>query len=265
MCPTCGIHGSSNWEKVIREILPEHKNVLTFDWPQKHPIKPHLLENVLDITFSGGEPMMIEESEKTLRQIVSSNRAKEVSVHYVTNATIDPTPFIPLWQEFKKVVLELSIDGTGNVFEFLRSPAKWNEVEKNIHRFLELPANCRIVILNHISIFNFFHLEEYLEWFRSLEKKYPDREIQLKLMPVENPAYFSLGSFPDELKVKALKWLTENHSLHPDLPEFRNQFESGSISESELRYQRKIFLNTYKRYGNFNMAETFPLIYPTVL
>lgn len=262
MCPTCGIHGSSNWEKVIRELMPDHKAGMTFDWPQKYPIDQSLLTDVSEIRFSGGEPMLIDECRNLLEQLIDDEKAGDISVHYVTNATIDPTPFIPTWEKFQKVVLNLSIDGIGKTFEFLRNPARWNEVEKNIFRFLELPDNCDILIINHVSIFNFFHLPEYIRWFRDLQTKYPARTIHLKFEPVENPPYFALGSLPLDLRTKAKAWLNKEVSLQPDLDlhQFRVQLDKIASDENELHYQRKIFLTTYRRFGSFDFAEIFPEI-----
>lgn len=262
MCPTCGIHGSSNWEKVVRALLPEQFSDLRFDWPKdlawsEDPYS--LFSEVSDLTFSGGEPFLIDGCTEILKKLVSMKRAPEISLSYATNSTVNPESLVDLWSNFKEVNLNLSIYATGDRYEFLRTPAKWNEVEKNIHSFMQLPANMNVRILCHLSIMNFFHLKEFINWFRDLKKRYPEKNAVLQINPISNPSYLSLSSFSDDMKVKCKEWLIENKNAYPELDVtiLSEMLSIESKVESETQ-KRKVFFKTFLKHAHFDLPKIFP-------
>lgn len=264
MCPTCGIHGSSNWEKVVRPITKNQFSHMKFDWSQKlrweeNPYE--LLSEIEDLTFSGGEPLIIKECADVLKKLIDMGKASEVKLHYITNATIKPDDFVDLWSHFKSVDLSLSVDATGSRYEFLRSPAKWVDTEKNIHSYLNLPPHITIHISQHVSIFNLYHLCEYSDWFEKLKNKYPWRTIVLNSTPIANPSYLTLASFSNAQKEQAITWLENNAPslLNMDVTSLTGALLK-SLDESHLEtlYKRKVFIKTFLKNSAFDMDKIFP-------
>ena len=56
----------------------------------------------------------------------------------MTNVNED---FYNLVAQFKKVRLMMSIDGTGDTFDYIRYPGKWKQIDKNIHKLIDFVNN----------------------------------------------------------------------------------------------------------------------------
>jgi organic radical activating enzyme len=271
MCPTCGIHGSSNWEKIIRSVISKQFINMKFDWAQKLNWEENpynLLCEVEELTFSGGEPFLIDECTQILKTLIKMGRASQISLYYITNGTIVPDKFVQIWSQFKSVTIFLSIDAIENRYEFLRNPAKWSEVKKNIDAFLKLPSQIQINFSQSISIFNFFHLIEYSEWLEETKKAYPERKILLHANPIMNPEYLTIASFSSAKKKEAKSWLENNKHkiLNVDVSSLRKYLlESLPLSDQEIFNNRQVFLKTFLSNTTFNVAEIFPELSATEL
>jgi hypothetical protein len=264
MCPTCGIHGSSNWEKVIRKVISKQFINMKFDWAQKLNWEQNpynLLSEIEELTFSGGEPLVINECTQILKTLIGMGRASQVNLYYITNGTIVPDQFVEIWGHFKSVTIFLSIDAVGGRYEFLRSPAKWNEIQKNIHTFLKLPIQIQVNFSQSISIFNFFHLIEYSEWLEAIKETYPERNIQLLANPIVNPIYLTLSSFTSIKKKEAIEWLESNKLKMQSIDVsslIENLLESLYQSDQEILSNRQIFLKTFLSNTEFDLSVLFP-------
>ena len=63
-------------------------------------------------------------------------------------------------QNFKNVSFNVSIDGIGKRFEYLRFPGKWNKVEQNldkIHKWRE-EGKIHVGVTNTVTILNLMYL-----------------------------------------------------------------------------------------------------------
>jgi MoaA/NifB/PqqE/SkfB family radical SAM enzyme len=97
-----------------------------------------LLSEVVYFEFTGGEPFLIEEHFELLRFAVESGFAKNIEIHYNTNATVFPEEAIEIWKHFKTVEIAFSIDNVGKRFEYERYGADWEEANRIVKRVNEL-------------------------------------------------------------------------------------------------------------------------------
>ena len=51
---------------------------------------------------------------------------------YTTNLTVLKDELFDLWSQFGHIYLGVSIDGYGEVDDYIRYPSKWEKLEKNI-------------------------------------------------------------------------------------------------------------------------------------
>lgn len=108
------------------------------------------------ITVAGGEFFYAKHCTRLLKQI---QKNKVINLKITTNGTVFDLEHIEILKQIPKLELRFSIDGTHDRYEFIRYPAKWNEVQKNIARFQqELPdAEFEIVIvMQPLNIFSVF-------------------------------------------------------------------------------------------------------------
>ena len=114
--------------------------------------------NLDHISIAGGELFYLKNSTRLLKTLVNSG-AKKVKIF--TNATILKPEHIELLQKIPVLDMHLSIDATGELYEFIRYPAKWETVKLNLHIIKEsfTTANLRLVpVIGPINIFGIFDL-----------------------------------------------------------------------------------------------------------
>lgn len=92
------------------------------------------IENILVFEITGGEPSASKLYKETLNKL--TKKTKYVRIN--TNGK----RFIPeiekLLQRDINVTITLSIDGVGNVFEYIRWPIKWEEFNKTVNMYKDL-------------------------------------------------------------------------------------------------------------------------------
>ena len=107
-------------------------------------IKPELQQDVYTILeqgvrvlkFTGGEPLVQQPVLDILHYIVDKGYAKDIRLQLTTNATKFSNRFMDLFKEFDRVHLNISVDGTGTTYEYIRYPYRWDNFNDRI-RLLE--------------------------------------------------------------------------------------------------------------------------------
>lgn len=89
-------------------------------------------EKLRFLSFSGGETLLIKEVGDCLQYLVNTGAAAHIALELVTNATYIQTPWLELTRHFQSTRVILSLDGIGDYYEYIRYPAQWEKVAKNI-------------------------------------------------------------------------------------------------------------------------------------
>jgi organic radical activating enzyme len=168
-CLICGPWNSTTWEKYENKI----KNI-----PIKDVADPKIaslefvnqlsksidFSNAQEILFLGGEPLRTDSHTRLLEKISDPSNIK---LRYTTNGSCCPdTKTLEVWSKFKEVLLQFSIDGIGEHFNYLRWPLQWNQVENNLNHILGLKnSNVRIVQFSYTTTpFSLFYQDRYDAW-----------------------------------------------------------------------------------------------------
>jgi hypothetical protein len=187
MCITCGGDSSSSWNK----LLKANKQVSGKNWKILSSDLQINYKTAKLITFRGGEPLLSKTNFYILEQLIQASNT-ECFVSFQTNGSITPTAKQEkILKNFKNLNFSFSIDGTGPVFEYIRYPLKWSDIEKNL-------AWCRerdiMVSVNYtISNLNVFYHEQTKSWFEN-------NKIPYAYNLVYNPAWFAPGVLPASVK-----------------------------------------------------------------
>jgi len=203
-CRTCCSFSSSKWgtdEAALNPWGPE--GVIMWNnlgkWPKDNSKFWNDLfrysESVDWFELFGGEPMVLKEHMTFLTNMTSTVDCSNKNLSYNTNGTQDMTQYFEHWRKFKKVQIFFSIDGVGPRFEYMRHPAKWDEVNANINKLLA--ANLPSVSVNFfctVSAFNVWYLDEVASW----AKQYPN--CQLLWNMVSEPKHYSAKCLPRSVK-----------------------------------------------------------------
>jgi MoaA/NifB/PqqE/SkfB family radical SAM enzyme len=118
------------------------------------------------VYFNGGEPMMSRDHINVLTHIVQNGTPAAVQLSYSTNGTCAVTEeVLELWSKFGSVKLLVSIDCVGPAFEYVRYPAKWKLVEKNLLDFKEAESKKFQASINaSIGVHNILYYDELYNW-----------------------------------------------------------------------------------------------------
>jgi sulfatase maturation enzyme AslB (radical SAM superfamily) len=169
-CRTCGPEVSTFWQHHLRSLGEWDKPIQPARSRQQviQTLRTLDLSNLRQVIFCGGETLLGQEYWEVARWIVQNtpNAKQNLTLCFQTNGTqsISPRNFDVI-DSCKLVKLQVSIDGIGTRFEYLRWPASWSQVCDNLMDLRErLPGNVMFLIEQTISIFNVLDLQDVDDW-----------------------------------------------------------------------------------------------------
>lgn len=174
------------------------------------------------IKFTGGEPLMIPEYKKLLEELVARGRAPHIYLNYSTNLTIAPSPeMIALWKQFRYVEFAVSLDGVGEVIEYVRHPSKWNTVDRVLKQILALSYefDARVGLRSSMMIYNILDLPRIFAYWKEVTAAHfnPQHGSKVWINPthVQVPEHLSLVTLPPDKKELVRQRLTADTSQTP--------------------------------------------------
>lgn len=126
-------------------------------------------DKICNFEFLGGEPLMLRENIEFMQWLVDSGHSQQCVFEFVTNGTQYPAVFDQA-NRFHRLTVTLSIDNMGARFESERHGANWEQVVKNIQRFVACKnanANMKIGVCITVNIQNVLYLPELVCWLQS--------------------------------------------------------------------------------------------------
>lgn len=231
-CRTCNPSQSSFWYKEWYET--RHKgfydhgsrlqleqspsgHVYLKDSPYLWYKKDHFWNNLLQHTgsirelhFSGGEPFLSREHISFLKKLVSLGHSKHISLDYNSNLTILPKDLTEIWQNFHRVSIGVSLDGTEKVNSYIRYPSNFSVIEKNLEVLDGLGANIFYWVTTTICSLNIMNFPDLIDWIihsplkklnRPQGKPEADRFLSYHLL--RKPLGLNIRTLPDEARKQA--------------------------------------------------------------
>lgn len=194
-CRYCGPHFSSQWSNELFGITaPKHT--------QCHEYY-HVLftESTQWLYNTGGEPLINEEHWNLLQMLVDQGLSHGITLMYNSNlSTLDfkNKNAFDLWQHFKSVTLQVSIDAIGLPLEYIRSNAKWSKIDANIQRCVANRHNIDLCLCPVISVLNVWFLPSLFEYADSFR-------LPVEPIILSGPDYLALDVVPDQCQDLALQ------------------------------------------------------------
>lgn len=237
-CRTCNSYFSSRWIKDEKRLVKKFPSVKIYNHNKYYKNQQFinqiqsLSKDLIEITFHGGESFItgVDEQIEYLDFLLSNNPNK-ITLNYITNVTTFPDKeFWTRWTKFKRINIVFSLDGINQRYEYLRYPAKWDEVYKNIKLYQLKQKECNNLQLsiNHVlSLINIYYIFEFSLW--CVKEKLPNPHFSL----VEYPNYLDIRCLPIGVKNTLSKHL--NPSLHKDIINYMNQPGSADFEDSLAR------------------------------
>jgi MoaA/NifB/PqqE/SkfB family radical SAM enzyme len=184
----------------IKNNLPptrysEYPDTITFNDAQIDSIF-EISGHLQRIEFYGGEPLLDKPTLKLLRKLIESGRSRYITLYYNTNGTNMPTgEHLELWRHFAGLEFNISIDGIGEHFTYIRHPGQWSEVLATVEylKNTDFGVPAMVFTICSVSILNIYYLPEIIAEFQRLELDY-------FLNMVTGPSYYFAKNLPAPVK-----------------------------------------------------------------
>lgn len=207
------------------------------------------LSSLKHIKILGGEPFMEPQHAKILEFLIDEN--PNINLEYVTNGSKFPTKeIINLWRKCKSVKICFSLDGYGDIHEYIRVNSNWNEIESNIKLYLDLDIDIKFSINTTVSVLSLWGLNELLDWRDNTFKSKPLLYHSFNL--VTTPKYLDISIIPKEHKElyekRILRFNNLNNIHKKNIIKHLNSNKFDENRQKELLNELKIKMNSIDRY-----------------
>ena len=149
------------------------------------------------LTLLGGEPFYDGVTFDTLEKLVRTGRSKNILLDLNTNMTFVTRERLAfLNKNFKSVTLKASIDGIGEVNDYLRYPSNWSTIAANI-TLANSFNHIDVIITTALSNLSLIKFYQVIEWAA-------EHNFNLFVTPVSSPAVLRAPLLPTALKAQLL-------------------------------------------------------------
>jgi len=212
-CRMCGDMLSSSWEAESRKnktwtkesqpwmASPLREQIIKFQDTQvvQEFVEAVETKRIKEIYWCGGEPLMWDMHWKAMQRIIDLGFAKEVYVRYNTNlsrTSFKGTKLFDLLPQFQDWQICSSLDGTGEVGEYIRDGLNYEQWLRNFKEGMAVAKTTREMRLDYtITMPGLLELKNMFDLSREL-----DTEILTKVMfTFSNDEILSPLALPKEL------------------------------------------------------------------
>ncbi len=194
-CRMCGDMLSSSWEAESRKnktwtkesqpwmVSPLREQIIKFQDTQvvQEFVEAVETKTIKEIYWCGGEPLMWDMHWKAMQRIIELGFAKEVHVRYNTNlsrTSFKGTKLFDLLPQFQDWQICSSLDGTGEVGEYIRDGLNYEQWLRNFKEGMAVAKTAREMRLDYtITMPGLLELKNMFDLSREL-----DTEILTKVM-----------------------------------------------------------------------------------
>lgn len=177
----------------------------TFDIKQgiksKYEINPvdadffDIVKDVKILGFTGGETILQPEVNRLIDHVIEQGLAGDMIITILTNASDFPDSLVAKFQQFKKVLYTVSIDGVGDVIEYQRRGARWATIQENVRKIHASPVH---EIINHVvTAVNVLTAMDFVDWCH-------DNDLKFASVSHVFQEHLGIAAMPPELKQLAL-------------------------------------------------------------
>lgn len=148
------------------------------------------------IHFAGGEPLINPHLIGILEKLVLDGHATNLDLYFSSNGTVYSRRLTELLRQFKSATIGFSLDGVGALYDYIRPPAKWDVVSRNVFSFRN--DGVEVIIHPTTQAYNVFGLLELLRFCDANSLSFDLYCI------VYAPSYLSLDMLPQQIVDEAI-------------------------------------------------------------
>ncbi len=227
----CPFEDTDNWWASFEKLLPHFRRV----------------------EFAGGEPLMDPQHYKILDML--EPYGANIELKYATNGTTlgikGGRSVHEYWPKFRSVAVNVSIDGIGDVYNYIRGNSDWNVVTQNIQEIKKIPNVSRVVGAFTAQAGNILQAAECIEYFTE------QLGIIFYSHRVSYPNCLSAQVLPDSLKDLAYHRLEKVKERLKTFESLKNNpkllsFLEGQIQDNQNYLRAKDQSHLWSDFVEFN-------------
>lgn len=214
-----------------------------YSWPKNKTNMDKIKEAVSKcklLHVTGGEPMLNPEFFDLLNYCIENNTAKDIILDVTTNATKIHPRFFGLAKKFKHLLLTISMDGVGKTYEYVRYPANYNAVYKNILRYNEfvksLGGESSMVFNFVLQVWNLHNTIDVVKTLGPLAVNCDHATVRIE--ELEDPTFMQWKMLPEEHIKDIVRQISKETSSHPQtiawpIISFAKMLQAQSVYRTE--------------------------------
>ena len=151
--------GSDGTPRIIGETIN--------DWQEA----PGLLERLklfsaeaVRIEMIGGETTINEPQLELLRHFVATGKASDIELFVISNLTNARDSVFGLFAAFKNPTIDISLEGIGHTFEYIRFPGKWAAIARNVTTVQRKYPNIALSVTPVYQAYNILNICDLYDW-----------------------------------------------------------------------------------------------------
>jgi len=275
-CKMCGQDYSNQIGKEILQIGEKDKDFLKWVYKQsgnvnnwtnnlsveytwfrnektKNKLIDYVSKHITKLTIIGGEPTVIPEFYELLDYCYKNNTLQDKNITIVTNLT-NTNPKMTQWLPKIKVwTIWASIDGLGDITEYIRYPSNFKKVVENLNFYKKLlleSNNGRIVFSPAVQLLNIHELDDMLKWFIDFSEGHWGEKFNVSwLSQVWYPRICNYDTAPKQYRLTVadkLEKSVEYFKKYENIPFFYNKqienLRNSFIEEPMEKHLQKAFI-----------------------
>lgn len=259
-CRHCDSGSNSSFEKIGIKF-PEIETKLSQEFEFNHITKAKnkiaipskevmddLFVNVIPwvetIEFSGGEPFYSIEMYKTLERMIEDPLidTSKITLMYNTNMSLLEYKGYNVknyWYKFKSIRLTVSMDGTGDLFNYFRTGGDWDTVVNNIKEVSPMVDNFLFVCTT--SSYQAFYMNEIYRDLTNLKDSVKGPLIKLRATFVHWPKVLDIVNLEDEVKLEILENTEVNEFTQPFIDRIKGERTAAPRFKQLVIEQDKLY------------------------
>ena len=195
---------------------------------------PELWESVHTLQFTGGEPIINQEHYDLLDGI-PDNLKHKIKLRYATNISylkFKKHNLIEIWSKFKHTNIKVSMDGIGDVYNYIRQDGDWKTVEAHMLTLSSEP-NIDLAVGITVQAHNVYQMPEFYDYW----KESPINLAFITANILQTPNYLNPAVWHSVYKTAIIDKLREAETRHPEMDRFATYMEHNT-DDNYAQYMR---------------------------
>jgi hypothetical protein len=164
--------------------------------------------------MTGGEPTLIKKNYDIMQRLIDNGQHEKLTLIINTNMTNTNPKFYALLKQFKKVIVQMSVDAVGDLAYYIRYPSDFNVIDKTITDLLALGDHITMHATPAVQMLNLNKLVDLFEYFEAHNRKQGRTAIDIRPIFVQSPSHLDIKYLPKQYKIdcfrKIYMWMMQN-------------------------------------------------------